>query len=193
MSTVIPFVAPLAEALGDNPRPGMTVATAHPPFGYAKAAAGGVLHRVNRVVLVWRGGQVERVIARWSCKGTHGGSRDARLVRDPSGYRWCARCDIGNSEYGESLLYVALIRGGLPRIPGPIIKVGFTAQFATRMRALGAEPLATVPGGPVEEKLLLDAVQPFSVYGNEWLSLDCLPAVSETLGVPISLPDEAAS
>jgi hypothetical protein len=192
---VIPIMSQrrLVEAFSDNPPPGMTVASAHAPFGYAMSPKGGVLHRVNRVVLAWHCGQVERVLARWACKGAHGGSHDARLVHSPHGFRWCARCDIANADYGTSLLYVAVRQHGFHHAAGPVIKVGFTRHIATRMRALKAAAVVTIPGGPVEEQALIDELEPFLLHGREWFSLDALPTISEALGVPLSLPDEVAS
>lgn len=188
---VIPLVSQrrLAEAFGDNPPAGTTIASAHAPYGYATSPKGGVLHRVDKVALAWRSGGVERCIARWACKGAYGGSHDARLVHDPYGFRWCVRCDIGNADYGTSLLYVAVRHHGFHHAAGPVIKVGFTRHIATRMRALKAAALLVVPGGPADEQALLAELEPFLLHGREWFSLDCLPAVSEALGIPISLPD----
>lgn len=172
---------------------GMTVPSRHLPFGYARHTNGGLLHRVDRVILEWRNGDLNRIGAAWSCN-IAARTTDAGLVAKPEGYSSCLLCDVHDTLPRGQVVYVALCELNGQRV----IKVGCSTNLAARLLSLkpfNATLLAAKPGDGRAEKLALASLAKFCMKGREWFSLDCIPALSEAVGMdlPAVLPLEVAS
>lgn len=167
--------------------PGMTVPSSHPPYGFARHPNGGLLHRVERVVLRWSRGHLVRIAAAWEC-GRFNFTTDAALVKSPAGFRSCSGCDVHDTMPRGQSVYVArcTVAGS------DLIKVGCTTNLAARLTTLERYGPTTLlghkPGGGREEKVALSEIASFRLRGREWFSPDCLPALSAALGIDITSP-----
>lgn len=188
------MIDPLLSAVQDDRLGrGMTKPSRHLPFGYSRHTNGGILHRVDRVVLEWRDGNLARLGASFACS-TNANTTDAALVGEPEGFRSCPLCDVFDTLPRGEVVYVALCELSDQRV----IKVGCSTNLAARLLSLkrfNPTLLAAKPGGGRAEKLALARLSKFCLRGREWFSLDCLPELAEAVGMdlPAVLPLEVAS
>lgn len=131
-----PFTTPFSVLRGTRPpAPHMTIAKRSAPYGTtAINRYGKVIHRTERVLLVWRDGQAE-MLARWRCGGES--RRPALLNEPPDGFDSCERCQEA-MPYGDQFVYYVK--------RDDLIKIGYTADLASRVRALKGRLLAVEPG-----------------------------------------------
>jgi hypothetical protein len=147
--------------LGPRPRPGVTIAKNHPPFAASLNCNGGMVHRVLRVVIGWESGHPAQVGAVWSCNPGEG-SLNVRLVTDPTGMRWCPRCDIAGVQSWPRVVYVGVDVDGR-------VKVGCTTNLAVRRQQLHIHILGFCPGDYTDESSLI-AEMGDPVEGREWFA-----------------------
>lgn len=164
--------------------PGMTRPSAHLPFGYSRHPNGGILHRVDHVVIDQRQGQTDTVGAKWKC-GTWAIAKDAVLLdlADwPDGYASCAACDVHDLLPHGPVVYALLCWVDGERL----IKVGYSSYLPGRLTKLPGDLLGAKTGDHRLEKVLLAELAPYLVRGREWFSLEALPVIADLLKFSVS-------
>ena len=119
---------------------GVTVATRSAPFGKATRRGDRLIHRPEKVFVVWAYPSRPRFAARWLCRNW---SEKCVLLNEPTGGTVCLRCSVAEAaehlgaKRGNRAVYYAQLNGA--------IKIGISNQVGLRVAALKAELLAAEP------------------------------------------------